>query len=90
MEVGLVGNTLNSSWLKYLSIIRVDEEICLAKHTFSGHGMSTQYYTIKIQIMAFGRSEVSTANREGSPWTIRYSLLRIFRVDVQVVACMHS
>ena len=67
MEVGLVGNTLNFSWLKYLSVVRVGEEICLAKYTFSGHEMTTQYYTIKIQIMAFGRSGVSTANREGSP-----------------------
>ena len=41
MEVGLVGNTFNSSWLKYLSVVRVGEGVCLTKYTFSGHGMST-------------------------------------------------
>ena len=29
--------------------------------------MTTQYYTIKIQIVVFGRLEISTANRAGSP-----------------------
>ena len=55
------------AWLKYLSAVQDREGVSLVKHTFPGHGMSTQYYTIKIQIIAVGRSEISTANRDGSP-----------------------